>query len=133
MSESKYACISMASDRQQSNRKVEQLIAHGMRRKGIPSWNKLEDLCELSHGYIMHLIDGHIRSPREEILRRLAHVLGQRVEDYRAAILIDRNELPTPVYYFSAHLGEPVDARAADLTMELLEELVRRKSQNVES
>ncbi len=122
----------MASDKRQPGTKVAQLIARGMRRKGIPSWNKLEDLCDISHGYLMHLAEGHIRSPREEILRRLAHMLGQRVEEYRAAILIDRHELPTPVYYFSAHLGEPVDARAAQLTMELLEELVRRRSQNLE-
>lgn len=122
----------MASDRRQPGTKVAQLITRGMRRKGIPSWHNLEELCEISHGYLQHLAEGHIRSPKEEILRRLAHMLGQRVEEYRAAILIDRHELPTPVYYFSAHLGEPVDPRAAELTMELLEELVRRRSQNIE-
>jgi hypothetical protein len=53
-------------------------------------------------------------------------VLGQRVEEYKAAILIDRKELPAPVFYFSAHLGQSVDDRAADLAMELLQELVRR-------
>src|SRR5262249_46233905 len=116
----------MAVEKRESINKVAQLIAHGMRRKGIPSWRKLEELYDVSYGYLLHLAEGHIRSPKEETLRRLAHVLGQRVEEYRAALLADRHELPAPVYYFSAHLGEPVDQRAAQLTMELLEELVRR-------
>src|SRR6266536_2025286 len=117
----------MPADRRESINKVASLIAQGMKRKGIPSWRKLEELCDVSYGYLQHLAEGHIRSPKEETLRRLAHVLGQRVEEYRAALLADRHELPAPVYYFSAHLGQPVDARAADLTMQLLEELVRRR------
>jgi transcriptional regulator with XRE-family HTH domain len=99
-----------------------------MRRQGIPSWRKLEELCEVSYGYLQHLAEGDIRSPKEETLRRLAQVLGQRVEDYRAALLVDHHELPAPVHYFSAHLGREVDQRDADLAMELLEELVRRSS-----
>jgi len=98
-----------------------------MRRQGIPSVRKLEELCDVSYGYLQHLTEGHIRNPKEETLRRLAHVLGQRVEDYRAALLADRHELPAPVHYFSAHLGQEVDPRDADLAMELLQELVRRK------
>src|SRR5260370_21950961 len=105
------------------------LIARGMSRQGIPSGHKLAELCEVSHGFLTHLVDGHMQSPKEETLRRLAHVLGQRVEEYRAWLLADRRELPAPVYYFSAHLGKPVDAEAADLTMKLLEELVRRSSE----
>jgi len=119
----------MTPGRRQPKTKIGQLIDQGMRRQGIPSWHKLEELCDVSQGYISaHLIEGRIQSPKEETLRRLAHVLGQRVEEYRAALLADRNELPAPVYYFSAHLGESVDERAAELVMELLEELARRKS-----
>jgi transcriptional regulator with XRE-family HTH domain len=118
----------MASDKRQAPSGVAQLINQGMQRHGIPSWRKLEELCEVSYGYLQHLAEGHIRNPKEETLRRLAHVLGQRVEEYRAALLADHHELPAPVHYFSAHLGEQVDARAAELAMELLEELVRRRS-----
>jgi transcriptional regulator with XRE-family HTH domain len=103
-----------------------------MQRQGIPSWHKLEELCEVSHGYLAHLVEGHIQNPKEETLRRLAHLLGQRVEEYRAALLADRQELPAPVYYFSAHLGESVDERDAELVMQLLEELVKRKNGNHE-
>jgi transcriptional regulator with XRE-family HTH domain len=116
----------MAAEKREST-KVAELIKRGMKRQGIPSWRKLEELCEVSQGYLAHLADGDVRSPKEETLRRLAHVLGQRVEEYRAALLADRHELPAPVYYFSAHLGKPVDTRAADLTMELLQELVGRR------
>jgi hypothetical protein len=80
------------------------------------------------YGYFQHLAEGHIRNPKEETLRRLAHVLGQWVEEYRAALLADHHELPAPIQYFSAHLGEQVDPQAAELAMELLEELVRRTS-----
>jgi transcriptional regulator with XRE-family HTH domain len=111
---------------------IGQLIAEGMQRQGIPSWHKLEELCEVSHGYLAHLVEGHIQNPKEETLRRLAHLLGQRVEEYRAALLADRQELPAPVYYFSAHLGESVDERDAKLVMQLLEELVKRKNSNHE-
>lgn len=119
----------MTSVKRQHSTKLGELIARGMKRQGVPSFHKLEELCEVSHGYLTHLVDGHIQSPKEETLRRLAHVLGQRVEEYRALLLADRQELPAPVYYFSAHLGKPVDEEAADLTMKLLEELVRRNSE----
>src|SRR5215472_16601452 len=109
----------MASEKRELT-KVADLINRGIKRQGIPSWRKLEELCEVSQGYLAHLADGDVRSPKAETLRRLAHVLGQRVEEYRAALLADRHELPAPVHYFSAHLGEPVDAQAAELTMELL-------------
>jgi hypothetical protein len=118
----------MKAGTRQPTTQIGQLIAAGMRRQGIPSWHKLEELCEVSHGYLAHLIEGHIQNPKEETLRRLAHVLGQRVEEYRAVLLADRHELPTPVYYFSAHLGESVDERAAELVMQLLEELVKRRN-----
>ena len=117
----------MASDKRQAPSGVTQLIIRGMQRQGIPSWRKLEELCDVSYGYLQHLSEGHIGHPKEETLRRLAHLLGQRVEEYRAALLADRNELPDPVYYFSAHLGQPVQQRDADLAMDLLEELVRRR------
>ncbi len=120
----------MALDGQHTDHEVAQLITRGMRRKGIPSWRKLEELCDVSYGYLQHLAEGGIRSPKEETLRRLAHILGQRVEEYRAALLADHHELPAPVYYFSAHLGEPVDGQDAELAMELLKKLVRRKSQS---
>lgn len=120
----------MMSDRRQSPSGVAQLITRGMQRQGIPSWRKLEELCDVSYGYFQHLAEGHIRNPKEETLRRLAHLLGQRVEEYRAALLADRHELPAPVYYFGARLGKQVDQRAAELAMELLEELVRRSSQD---
>lgn len=118
----------MASGKRRARTGVAQLMYRGMQRQGIPSRAKLEELCEVSDGYFQHLAEGDIRSPKEETLRRLAHVLGQRVEEYRAALLADRNELPAPVYYFSAHLGKPVDPRAAELAMELVQELVRRSS-----
>ena len=89
----------MASDKRQAPSGVAQLIIRGMQRKGIPSWRKLEELCEVSYGYLQHLAEGHIRSPKEETLRRLAHLLGQRAEEYRAALLADHHELPAPVYY----------------------------------
>jgi hypothetical protein len=108
---------------------VEHLIARGMRRQGIPSLRKLEELCDVSGGYFQHLVDGGIHSPRDETLQRLAHVLGQRVEEYRAALLADHHELPAPVYYFSARLGVPVDPQAAELGMQVVEELVRRNRQ----
>jgi hypothetical protein len=73
-----------------------------MQRQGIPSWHKLEELCDMSHGYLAHLIE-------------------------------DRHELPTPVYYFSAHLGQSVDETAAELVMELLKELVKRRERNSEA
>lgn len=97
-----------------------------MQRQGIPSLRKLEEICETSTGYLQHLSEGHVHHPREAVLRRLAHVLGQRVEEYRAALLADHQELPAPVYYFSARLGVPVDPKAADLGMRVVEELVRR-------
>lgn len=40
-------------------------------------------------------------------------MLGQRVEEYRAALLADHHEPSAPVYYFSARLGMPVDPEAA--------------------
>ena len=116
----------MSPGSRQPDTQIGQLIAQGMRRQGIPSWHKLEELCEVSHGYLAHLIDGHIQKPKEETLRRLAYVLGQRVEEYRAVLLADRHELPMPIYYFTAHLGESVDERATELVMQLLEELVKR-------
>src|SRR5260370_41416899 len=91
------------------------LIARGMSRQGIPSWHKLEELCEVSHGYLTHLVDGHIQSPKEETLRRLAHVLGQRVEEYRALLLADRRELRAARHYFRDPLRKAVDAEAAAL------------------
>jgi transcriptional regulator with XRE-family HTH domain len=119
----------MALDKRRIDREVAQLITRGMRQQGIPSWRKLEQLCDVSYGYLQHLAEGGIRSPKEETLRRLAHILGQRVEEYRAALLADRHELPAPVYYFSAHLGEPVDDQDAEIAMELLQKLVHRRSQ----
>jgi hypothetical protein len=106
--------------------KVGHLIFSGMRQQGIPSQAKLEEICELSRGYLIHLIDGHIRRPKEEILQRLAHTLGQRVEEYRVALLADHHELPDPALYFSTQLGKPVDARAAELAMEVVRELANR-------
>jgi hypothetical protein len=119
---------SMVSDKQTST-EVAQLITRGIEHKGIPSWHKLEEVCDMSHGYLQHLAEGGIRSPKEETLRRLVHILSQRVEEYRAALLADRHELPEPVYYFSAHLGQEVDQRDAELAMEVLKRLVDHRAE----
>jgi hypothetical protein len=118
----------MAPRKRREPTKISQLIDQGLLRQGIPSRRKLEELCGLSQGYIAHLIDGRIQHPPEDVLRRLALTLGQRVEEYRLALMADRHELPTPVYYFSAHLGQPVDEQTADAVMSLLENLMRHKS-----
>jgi len=116
----------MASVNSYSSAKVAQLLADGMRQQGIPTRAKLEEICDLAQGYLQHLVEGHIRHPRNEILERLAHALGQHVETYRAALLADHNELPEPALYFSTKLGVLVDSRAAELGMEVVRELVSR-------
>jgi hypothetical protein len=119
----------MTSANSHGSEKVAQLVADGMREQGIPSRVKLEEICDMSYGYLQHLIEGHIRHPKAEILERLAHTLSQPVEAYQAALLADRHELPAPALYFSMQLGTPVDARAAELAMEVVKELISRTQQ----
>jgi len=118
----------MAPRKRRKPTNISQLIDQGLARHGVPSRRKLEELCGLSQGYIAHLIDGRIQHPPEDVLRCLAHTLGQRVEEYRLALMADHHELPAPVYYFGAHLGRPVDEQTADAVMRLLEDLMRNKS-----
>jgi hypothetical protein len=117
----------MAPRKRRKPTNISQLIDQGLRAHGISSRRKLEELCGLSQGYIAHLIDGRIQHPPDEVLHRVAHTLGQRAEEYRLALMTDRNELPAPVYYFSAHLGRPVDEQTAGVVMHLLEDLMRNK------
>jgi transcriptional regulator with XRE-family HTH domain len=78
--------------------RIGQLIKEGMRRQGIAHVRKLEEICNLSQGYLGHVLSGDIERHSENVLRRIANALGQRVEEYRLAVMVDRDELPAPVY-----------------------------------
>jgi transcriptional regulator with XRE-family HTH domain len=84
---------------------LEKLIAHGLRSTEITSRRELEQVCGLAVGYLSHLIAGRIKRPQPEVLRRLANVLHQDIEDYYIAIRMDDGELPKWSRLLAADLG----------------------------
>jgi transcriptional regulator with XRE-family HTH domain len=102
--------------------RVGELIDRGLRATGLSNQDKLAEICGVSPSYIVKLKKGRIRNPNDELLDRLAQTLGQRVEQYRAAVFADQGRLPTLASTIEIQEGVHLSAE----TEQELDELVRQ-------
>jgi transcriptional regulator with XRE-family HTH domain len=79
--------------------------------------------CGVDVSYLTRLKNGDYRHPREDVLKRLAQVLDQDVEDYHLALLADRGELPSWGKVLGNELGirlNTEDKRAIEQFVEVM-------------
>jgi transcriptional regulator with XRE-family HTH domain len=70
------------------------LIDKGLNATGLNLRGLAED-CAVDPATLTRLRQGEMKYPNEDDLERIAHRLGQDLDDYRLALLADRGELPS--------------------------------------
>jgi len=105
---------------------IGKLIEQGLAHAGL-SQNKLAERCDVDKSYIAKLKTGHVKHPSENILLRLATILGQDVRDYEVALLADRGELPNWGRVLENQIGVRLTTQDRQAVERYVRELIKRK------
>ena len=91
------------------------------------SLRNLARLCGVDPSYIVHLKQGKVRHPREDLLVRIVETLGQDVADYQLALLADHGGVPDWSRALGAELGVRLSSADEEAVVAFVEELIRHR------
>jgi transcriptional regulator with XRE-family HTH domain len=91
------------------------------------SLRNLARLCGVDPSYIVHLKQGKVRHPREDLLVRIAETLGHDVADYELALLADHGGVPGWSRALGAELGVRLSSADEKAVMAFVEVLISHR------
>jgi transcriptional regulator with XRE-family HTH domain len=104
---------------------IGRLIHQGLVSSGLEEQRRLAEATGLTESFISHLMKADYQRPDRDMMRRIANALGQNIELYYAALLMDRGELPEPEVYLCTMLDLPIRKEDAEVVMTIAEKLGR--------